>query len=76
MTDRTAVVSSSSLFADLDGRELAAVAGMLQPLEVEADEVMFRQGTPGDRMYIVTRGRAQNLQRHIGHDGGGRVSCC
>lgn len=66
MTDRTAVLSSSPLFAELDGRERAELAGMLRPFGLGAEEVLFRQGTPADRMFIVTSGR---LAVHLSSDG-------
>lgn len=57
MTDRTAMLSDSALFADLDDRERAELADMLRPFRAAADEVLFRQGTPVDRVYFVTSGR-------------------
>ena len=66
MSDPAAVLSSSALFADLDPRERADLAGMLRPFTLGADELLFRQGTPADRMYLVTSGR---LAVHLSSDG-------
>ena len=66
MTNPTAVLSSSPLFADLDDRERGELAGMLRPFRLRAGEVLFRQGTPVDRMYMVTSGR---LAVHVGNYG-------
>jgi selenocysteine lyase/cysteine desulfurase/CRP-like cAMP-binding protein len=66
MTDPAAALSRIALFDDLDDRERAELAGMLRPFALRAEEVLFRQGTPADRMYLVTSGR---LAVHLSSDG-------
>jgi len=51
------VVARVALFADLDAAERAEVAALLRPFEVPAQEVLFRQGAPADRLYLPTSGR-------------------
>ena len=50
-------VSAGTLFVDLDDAERSELAGRLRPFSVAADEVLFRQDTPADRVYLVTAGR-------------------
>jgi selenocysteine lyase/cysteine desulfurase/CRP-like cAMP-binding protein len=59
MADRvsTEVLSGSALFADLDDGERAEVAALLRPVSLAPEEVLFRQGAPADRAYLVTGGR-------------------
>ena len=51
------VLAGSELFADLDNDERRELASLLRPFSLSADGVLFRQGTPADRMYFVTSGR-------------------
>jgi selenocysteine lyase/cysteine desulfurase/CRP-like cAMP-binding protein len=60
------VLSGSALFADLDAAERGTIAALLRPFALDADEVLFRQSTPADRMYFVTEGR---LAVHLSRDG-------
>jgi len=66
VTGTTAVVAGCPLFADLDIREREQVAALARPFRLEPEEVLFRQGTPADRMYLVTGGR---LAVHLVRDG-------
>ncbi|MDQ3724245.1 MAG: cyclic nucleotide-binding domain-containing protein, partial [Actinomycetota bacterium] len=51
------VLAGSELFAALDNDERRELATLLRPFSLPADGVLFRQGTPADRMYFVTSGR-------------------
>jgi selenocysteine lyase/cysteine desulfurase/CRP-like cAMP-binding protein len=51
------VLGYSPLFSDLDDREREELAGLLRPFTLSAHEVLFRQGTPADRVYFLTAGR-------------------
>jgi len=51
------LLGRSALFTDLDDGELRELAGLLRPFSLAADEVLFRQGTPAERMYLMTSGR-------------------
>ena len=67
MTDRGSIeaLSGTTLFADLDDDERGRLAALLRPFSLTADDVLFRQGTPADRMYVVTSGR---LAVHLSSD--------
>jgi selenocysteine lyase/cysteine desulfurase/CRP-like cAMP-binding protein len=60
------VLARRPLFADLDEGERAEVAELLRPFTLATDEVLFRQGTPADRMYFLESGR---LAVHRAGDG-------
>jgi selenocysteine lyase/cysteine desulfurase/CRP-like cAMP-binding protein len=60
------VLARNPLFAVLDDDERRELAGLLRPFSLAADEILFRQGTPADRMYFVTSGR---LAVHRSADG-------
>ncbi|MFO7894833.1 MAG: cyclic nucleotide-binding domain-containing protein [Longimicrobiales bacterium] len=50
-------LKSSSLFRPLPGEELARVASLADTVHLDADEVLFEQGDPGDAFYMVVTGR-------------------
>jgi selenocysteine lyase/cysteine desulfurase/CRP-like cAMP-binding protein len=50
-------ISGLSLFAELDAAEREEIARLLHPFECAGGEILFRQGTPGDRLYVLTDGR-------------------
>lgn len=50
-----------ALAAGLSADELAALRGLLQRTELDADEVLFREGEPGDRLYVLARGAVSIL---------------
>jgi selenocysteine lyase/cysteine desulfurase/CRP-like cAMP-binding protein len=52
-----AVLAKGELFVDLDDAERAEVAALLKPFNRAAQEVLFRQGKPADRIYFVTAGK-------------------
>ncbi len=45
------------IFSTLEEEDLRSVEQVLSPVEAGADEVLFREGDPGDRLYIVRSGR-------------------
>ncbi len=47
----------TALFADLDGSEARALAGLLRPFTAEAGAVVAVQGSPADRLFLVDEGR-------------------
>jgi ATP-binding cassette subfamily B protein len=46
-----------TLFADLDDEMLGRIATRLTSEYYEADQTVFREGDPGDRFYLIARGR-------------------
>src|SRR5262245_41718733 len=49
-------VASVALFRDLPLSEQALVASAVEPLELQAEQVLFRAGDAGDALYVVTSG--------------------
>jgi diguanylate cyclase (GGDEF)-like protein len=45
------------IFSLLSAEETARVAGYLDPVELASGEVLFREGDPGDNLYIIRAGR-------------------
>lgn len=56
-----------NLFAALDDRALEQLAAQLTSEFVDAGDVIFRRGDPGDRFYLIARGRVSVLA--AGEDG-------
>ncbi len=46
----------AALFSDLPGEVLANLAATMETRVLEKDEMLFRQGTHGDSLFIVTKG--------------------
>ncbi len=55
--ERIRVLHGMDLFADVDEEDLRHVALWLEPLGCSAGQCVFREGEPGDRMYVIERGR-------------------
>lgn len=49
-------IHETQLFSKLTPEQLTAVRGFLERRELGAGEVLFREGEPGDRLYVLTRG--------------------
>jgi sulfate permease, SulP family len=49
-------LEATSLLAGLDPGQLSRVIGLLEPRELVAGEVLFREGDAGDWLYVLTRG--------------------
>ncbi len=56
------------LTADLDAAELEVLRPLLRRRELNADEVLFREGESGNRLYVLARGAVSIV---IGGTGGG-----
>jgi MFS superfamily sulfate permease-like transporter len=56
-----------ALAAGLNAAELASLQRLLRRAELDADEVLFREGEPGDQLYVLARGAVSILVH-----GGGR----
>jgi CRP-like cAMP-binding protein len=59
MPSETSYLSPITLFSELSPDELAVIAGRLKQRSFQADEVIFKQGEPGDAMYIIRLGRVR-----------------
>jgi len=54
--DTAALLSSVGAFSTLEGRELEQVAQVAVPRSFERGEVIFREGDPGEALYVVRSG--------------------
>ncbi len=51
------VVLSAPLFADMEGEETHALFESMVPVELVRGDVLFREGEPGDRLYVIAQGK-------------------
>ena len=56
-------LAESSLLAGLDAAQVAIVGARLQPRHLQTGEVLFAEGDPGDRLYVVSKGSVSALSR-------------
>jgi sulfate permease, SulP family len=49
-------LQATSLLAGLDPDQVERVRALLAPRELGVGEILFREGDPGDRLYVLTRG--------------------
>ncbi len=53
------LLSSVGLFQGLDSGQLTQVAAISQRESYDTDQVIFRQGSRGDRMYVIADGQVE-----------------
>ena len=51
------VVLSAPLFADMESEETKALFESMVPVELTRGDVLFREGEPGDRLYVIAQGK-------------------
>jgi len=51
------VVLSAPLFADMDDSEARTLLDSMVPVELSRGDVLFREGEPGDRLYVIAQGK-------------------
>ena len=51
------VVLSAPLFADMESEETRALFESMVPVELTRGDVLFREGEPGDRLYVIAQGK-------------------
>ena len=59
------VLRRSPLFAALDEQASAELLSSMTPLRMDRGDVLFHEGDPGDRLYVITDGR-ENLLAILG----------
>lgn len=59
--DKLTVIASSPLFEMLSREELEQLAELSQVRACAAGEVLFEEGQPGDRLFIIARGQVEVL---------------
>jgi cAMP-dependent protein kinase regulator len=57
-------VPRTPLFSDLTTDELAYVSEQVEVLQVQAGSTLFREGDPGDSLFIITHGEVNILSRN------------
>lgn len=55
------ILARISLFSDLPSDELERIVSVLNVRELQAGEMLFREGEPGDDLYVVAKGELQVL---------------
>ena len=55
--NNSSILKTVSLFSDIPERELDIIASELKRRECKAGELMFKEGDPGNEMYVVVDGR-------------------
>ena len=53
------VVRQAPLFAALDDEAAAALKASMTRVEVARSEVLFHEGDPGDRLYVIVEGKVK-----------------
>lgn len=56
-TNLAARLKALPLFAGLNERELALVAGLVEHISFPQDAIIFKQGDPSDKFYVIESGR-------------------
>lgn len=51
-------LNKDSLFAELDQEDYLKVAGQFRQADFQKNEVIFREGDPGDKIYFLVKGEA------------------
>jgi CRP/FNR family cyclic AMP-dependent transcriptional regulator len=51
------VVLSAPLFSDMESEESKALFASMVPVELSRGDVLFREGEPGDRLYVIAQGK-------------------
>ena len=61
----TVPVEQVSLMEGLDAAQRTRLAACMQARRLAAGECLFRQGDPGDRLYVITSGSIDVLSAHV-----------
>ena len=56
---RVALLLGNPIFAPLPNAVLERLAGLLEPVAIAPGEVLFREGDPGDRYFLIDDGRVR-----------------
>ena len=59
MTDVTELLRQVAIFKDLDDGELARVAEVCRNQEFLSGEYIFREGEPGNRLFLIVEGEVR-----------------
>ena len=53
------LLKKTAIFADLDDGELARVAEICKEISYQGGQVIFKEGEPGNRFYIIVQGEVR-----------------
>jgi response regulator RpfG family c-di-GMP phosphodiesterase len=59
-------LNQDSLFAELDSEDYLKVAGQFRHAYFQKDEIIFKEGDPGDKIYFLVQGEACVLKKMHG----------
>ena len=67
LSDKAYFLSQVSIFGHLDERDLLRLADVSEEESVPANQELFKQGQPGDALYVILSGQAGIFlaERHI-----------
>lgn len=60
--DMVFLLKAVPLLSDLSGEQLLPVTDILQPVHVEAGDMVFQEGQPGNHLYVVLEGEVDVLR--------------
>jgi rhodanese-related sulfurtransferase len=63
MNEKENGLSESPLFADISREKLSELGKVVKKEVVPAHEIVFRQGDPGDRFYVITSGKVRIFRK-------------
>lgn len=66
MSDTSDLLGSLPLFETLNTRELAELVAVAVPRSYDRGEVIFQEGSQGDVMYVIRKGRILIKREHAG----------
>ena len=66
MSDTSDLLGSLPLFETLNTRELAELVAVAVPRSFQRGEVIFQEGSQGDVMYVIRKGRVLIKREHAG----------
>jgi signal transduction histidine kinase len=66
--DRIAFLKNVPLFADLPEEDLRHLADEAQEVRLSAGEQLFKEGSPGDRAYVIRDGLIEVVKRSAGRE--------
>ncbi len=56
LVEKVLILKSAPLFAETADHVLAEIAGLVEQVPFETDQVVFHQGDPGDSLYVIVSG--------------------
>ncbi|MFA6449467.1 MAG: Npt1/Npt2 family nucleotide transporter [bacterium] len=61
-------MKSAPIFAGMAGEELRALAEIVDEVSFKKDSYIFREGEPGEEMFVIVRGSAQVIHEEAGRE--------